>query len=407
MPNNKWDDDHIEDLLRDFPTIRDHRTKEEVQSRLATKEPVQTQPKRWLPYLVAALAFITISFLVASILTQSGRDSASFFSTSHDEAAEESEAESAATGADNNAIEPAEEEAASEGGSGSEESAEAFIVENNESGRTAVYESDEEGFTPFSIGLTENAVVIPVTFLIPDEQIAEDFPDGSPNSVDLYNEYASEIDEQAIGFTEYHPYLGTLSMEGDTVKHVLPSDHQYDQASASTQVYIASLKETFKDAERIMIVNEDGTPVDFSQVGPMEPVEVQEENLVYYAYTTGAGETYLVPAHGMPEPTVTEAIEALKTSPSDLHQGTIPEDSEFKVTESDDLVTVEFSTVFDFDSLDKPEADRMLDSLALTAKSFGKKVQLNNTKQDNWAGFDLTKPLPEPVAPNEAAWKTK
>lgn len=407
MPNNKWDDDHIEDLLRDFPTIRDHRTKEEVQSRLAAKAPVQTQPKRWLPYLVAALAFITVSFLIASILTQSGRDSASLFGSSHDEAAEESSAEGGATSsADDNAAQPAEEEAESEAG-GSEESAEAFVIENNESGRTAVYENDQEGFTPFTIGLTENALVIPVTFLIPDEQIAEDFPNGTPNSVDLYNQYAGEIDEQAIGFTDYHPYLGTLSMEGDTVKHVLPSDHQYDQASASTQVYIASMKETFKDAKQIQIVNEDGTPMEFSQVGTMEPIDVQEKNLVYYAYTTEIGETYLVPGHNMPESSAGDAIEALKDSPSDLHQGTIPEDSEFTVTESDDLVTVEFSTVFDFDALDKPEADRMLDSLALTAKSFGKNVQLNNTKQDNWGGFDLTEPLPEPVAPNEAPWKTK
>lgn len=402
MPNNKWDDDHIENLLRDFPTIRDHRTKEEVQSRLVEKEPVQAQPKRWLPYLVAALAFITISFLVASILDQNGRDSALFEMNSNDEAGEGAEATTATEGGME-----AQEEAASESEGGTEESAESFVVENAEAGRTAVYESDQEGFTPFSIGLTENALVIPVTFLIPDEQIAEDFPGETPKSVDLYNKYASEIDEQAIGFTDYHPYLGKLSMEGDTVTHVLPSDHQYDMSSASIQVYIASLKETFKDAKKIVVVNEDGTPVEFDQVGPMEPVDVQEKNLVYYAYTNEVGETYLVPSHGMPQASATKAIEALKTSPSDLHQGTIPEDSEFTVTESGDLVTVEFSTEFDFESLEGPNADRLLDSLALTAKSFGKKVQLNNTKQDNWAGFDLSQPLPEPVAPNEAAWKSK
>lgn len=401
MPNNKWDDEHIENLLRDFPTIKDHRTKEEVQRRFEKKAPLQSQPKRWLPYLVAALAFITISFLVASILDQNSRDSA-LFSTSSDEAAEGSDAEStAATDAGGEA--PAEE---SEGGS--EESSEnAFTINNQESARTAVYAGDEEGFTPFSIGLTENALVIPVTFLIPDQQIAEDFPDTTPTSVDLYNKYASEIDEQSIGFTDYHPYLGTLSMEGDTVKHVLPSDHQYDQASASIEVYIASLKETFRDAKTIVVENGDGTPVEFSQVGPLEPIDAQEGNLAYYAHTTEAGETYLVPAYGMPQASAKEAIEALQSSPSDLHVGTIPEDSEITVTEADELVTVQFTTEFDLESLDGPAADRLLDSLALTAKSFGKRVQVDNTKQDQWAGFDLSEPLPEPVAPNEAQWKSK
>jgi hypothetical protein len=398
MPNNKWDDEHIENLLRDFPKIKDYRAKEEVQSRLEKKQPVQSQPKRWLPYLVAVLAFITISFLVASILDQNSRDGALFGAVS------EESAESTAASDSEGGAQPEEE---SEGEGGSAESANSFTIENQEAGRTAVYESDKKGFTPFSIGLTENALVIPVTFLIPDQQIAEDFPGKTPTSVDLYNKYASEIDEQAIGFTDYHPYLGTLSMEGDTVKHVLPSGHQYDQASASIEVYIASLKETFKDAKRIRVENEDGSPVEFSQVGPLEPIDVQEGNLVYYAHTTESGETYLVPGHGMPEASASEAIQALKTSPSDLHQGTIPEDSEITVTESGDLVTVDFTTEFDLEALDGPSADRLLDSLALTAKSFGKKVQLNNTKQGEWAGFDLSEPLPEPIAPNEAQWKSK
>jgi hypothetical protein len=319
-------------------------------------------------------------------------------------AVSEESAESTAASDSEGGAQPEEE---SEGEGGSAESANSFTIENQEAGRTAVYESDKEGFTPFSIGLTENALVIPVTFLIPDQQIAEDFPGKTPTSVDLYNKYASEIDEQAIGFTDYHPYLGTLSMEGDTVKHVLPSGHQYDQASASIEVYIASLKETFKDAKRIRVENEDGSPVEFSQVGPLEPIDVQEGNLVYYAHTTESGETYLVPGHGMPEASASEAIQALKTSPSDLHQGTIPEDSEITVTESGDLVTVDFTTEFDLEALDGPSADRLLDSLALTAKSFGKKVQLNNTKQGEWAGFDLSEPLPEPIAPNEAQWKSK
>src|SRR5699024_12589855 len=76
MPNNKWTDDSIEDLLKDFPAIKDHRPKEEVYNRLVQKEKSPKRPKKWLPLLAAALAFITIGILVAAIINQNGIDSA-------------------------------------------------------------------------------------------------------------------------------------------------------------------------------------------------------------------------------------------------------------------------------------------------------------------------------------------
>ena len=45
---------------------------------------------------------------------------------------------------------------------------------------------------PFHIGLVEAANVIPLTFLIPESLVQSDFPEGNPNSIDLYNKYASE-----------------------------------------------------------------------------------------------------------------------------------------------------------------------------------------------------------------------
>lgn len=411
MPNNRWDDDHIENLLRDFPTIRDDRTKEEVYSRLDKKAVVKKQPKRWLPLLVAALAFITIGFLVASILNQNGIDSAFTLNEQNTESTAD-EAQEASTEEAESADSPKEESSDSAGSDGqepaaSEESATTYQDDNPQSARTAVYEEELEGFTLFTIGLTENAMVIPVGFLIPDAQIASDFGNTTPNSVELYNKYASQIDEKAIGFNEYHPYLGQLSMEGRTVKHLLPADHQYDLASASYEVYIASLQETFTDADEILIQNEDGTPANFDQIGPMEPVKPAVENVAYYAHTTDGGETYLVPGYNMPHATAKEAVEALKSAPSDLHQNTIPETIDYTVTETDTSVTIEFAAEFDFGSLEEAEGARMLESLALTAKAFDKTVQLENTKQQEWSGLDLSRPLPEPVAPNGAAWKVK
>ncbi len=403
MPNNKWDDDHIENLLRDFPTIRDNRTKEEVYSRLDKKKVAKKRPKPWLPLLVAALAFVTIGFLVASVLNQNGIDSAFTFGEGNSADKEQD--------ADTSIMEKGTSEPGNSGSNESgamEESAPANVQDDStQATRTALYEEETDGYTVFTIGLTENAMVIPVGFLIPNARIAEDFENTVPNSVDLYTQYANEIDERGMGFDEYHPYAGRLSKDGNTVKHILPADHQYDLASASYNVYIASLRETFTDADSIVIQKEDGTAANFNQVGPLSPLKPAVENVAYYAYVTASGETFLVPGYNMPHESAIEAFEALKSSPSDLLQNTIPEAVDYTISETESLVTVQFTSQFDLGSLEEVEGVRMLESLALTAKAFGKNVQVDNTEQLEWNGFDLSQPLPTPVAPNSSPWQVK
>lgn len=398
MPHDNWDDEHIENLLRDFPAIRDDRPKEEVYRRLAQKEPVRKRQKQWLPLLVAALAFITIGILVASILNQNGMDSA------HNEQSTENGADqSAASTADSAEDRTLQEENAATG------DAETSIMESEDAGaaRISIYDEDLEGHTLFTIGVTENAFVIPLSFLIPDAQIMEDFGKENPNTVELYNQYASQIDEQALGFDEYHPYVGRIAMGPEGAEHTLPSDHQYDLASASIGVYTSTLQETFRDAGQVAILNEDGSPVEFNGMGPMEPVVTDVKNVAFYAFTTAAGETYLAPGYGMPFETATEAFQAMKDSPNDFQKSTLPKDIAFSVTETDELVQIEFQSPFDFSSMEEMDAQRMIESFAMTAKSYGKLVQLANTEQPQWLGYDFTMPLKTPVATNNTPWTTE
>lgn len=406
MPNDKWDDDHIENLLRDFPTIRDNRTKEEVSRRLDKKTVVKKRPTPWLPLLVAALAFITISFLAASVLNQNGIDNAFMFGEESGEQSADKAQDAASSTMEEGAVE-GDTGGSDENGAMEESAPATFPDEEPQSARTALYEEEMAGFTLFTIGLTENAMVIPMGFLIPDAQITADFGDVVPNSVDLYNQYAGQIDEPGMGFNEYHPYLGRLSSDGGTVKHVLPVDHQYDLASASYNVYMASLRETFADADSIVVQNEDGTPADFNQIGPVAPFTPAIENLAYYAYATARGETFLVPGYNMPHATAKEAFEALHSAPSDLLQNTIPETVDYTVVETESIVTIQFAAPFDFDAIEEAEGVRMLESLALTAKAFGKEAQLENTMQSEWNGFELSRPLPTPIVPNATAWRVK
>ncbi|MGI2327089.1 GerMN domain-containing protein [Planococcus sp. YIM B11945] len=394
MSNNKWDEEYIEQLLGDFPSIKDERSKEEVYSRLAKKAPVKKRPKNWLPLLVAALAFITVGILVASIVSQNGINSA----VQEEQSSADKSAESV--------IVPKEESGEADKSAGSENSSsDSFsAMAGPEQMRTALYKEDLNGATVFSIGLTENAFVVPVSFLVPSEQIARDFGKDVPDSVALYNHYAGKLDEQALGFDDYHPYAGTIARENDAVAHRLPDDHPYDQASASISVYESSIQETFQDAEEVAVLNEDGSQAEFDQIGPMEPIKTDMAKVAYFAYTASSGATYLVPSYGMPYETAKEAIEALTTSPSDFHHATIAEGTGFAVTETDAVLELAFSEPFDFESQDLAEATRMVESIALTAQSFGKQVQLKNTVQEQWNGFDFTQPIPAPAEPNRLEW---
>ncbi|WKA53386.1 GerMN domain-containing protein [Planococcus shixiaomingii] len=405
MSNNKWDEEYIESLLGDFPAIQDERPKEEIYQRLAKKSPTQKRQRNWLPLLVAALAFITVGILIASILSQNGINSASQQESSKqsaESAATSKEADSDASGG--SAAESNEESQESQK---NEESADFSIMQTPDINRTAVYDSDLTEATLFTIGMTENAYVIPISFLIPNEQLERDFENGTPNSVDLYNKYAPNLDEQALGFDDYHPYLGTISKTDQGAAHMLPNDHKYDEASASIGVYIASIQETFKDVEEVAVLNEDGTPAEFGQVGPMEPIKTGAENVAYHAFTTASEATYLIPSYGMPFGSAAEAVEALAASPSDFQQATIPEGTNFSVTETDELVAVEFTEPFDLEALDPIAASRMVESLALTTQSFGKQVQLNNMAQEQWNEFDFTQPIAAPLAPNKLEWPLK
>ncbi|QHJ71108.1 hypothetical protein [Planococcus halotolerans] len=408
MPNNKWDDENIESLLKDFPTIKDERPKEEVYKRLQKTQKPQKKSKHWIPYLVAALAFITFGVLLASMLGQSSNESAYDMSGSEGEGAEESTTESGDAGSaaveDNGGGESESESAATESSEAEDagEGSDAFsATENNvEMAENSLYEDQLDGMSLFTVGLTENAIVVPVSFVVWHDRLLEDFGTLEVDAVDLYNRYAPEIDEEALGFDEYHPYAGTIEKTAEGLVHRLPENHNYDLASASMTVYFNSLAATFKDAEGIAVVDEAGKAADFDQVGPVEPLEPGNLNLAYYTYDNANGSSYLVPGFNMPHESAAEALEAMKSTPNDLYSTVIPAGVEYSVSETDQMVTVEFNEPADFDSYGYQEAINMIEGMVLAADSFGKELMLENTADENWGNFDFTAPLPVPAGIN-------
>ena len=82
--------------------------------------------------------------------------------------------------------------------------------------------------------------------------------------------------KRALGFNDYHPYKGTLSVDGDVLVQTLPSGHGYDIGSGAMETHVGTLQDTFYGFKEVRFENEDGTPVEFDQVG--EPSTADEIN---------------------------------------------------------------------------------------------------------------------------------
>lgn len=377
MPNNKWSDEDIESLLRDFPTIKDKRPKAEVHRQLKHSYPLEKQRRRWFPLLVAIVAFLSISVVVVSLLQQNG------MSSSGQPANDQAEQSIMTT-------EDSGPEDRQTGGSAPSEADEL---------RTAVYEEDVQGTQLFRIGLARQAYVVPVSFLVAEEQ--------SGDSLALYAQFAEQIDETQLGFDEYHPYQGYFEQDDAKIKHLLPDDHTYDQGSASELLYLASLEETFRDQDEIRVLDEQGDMAEFSHLGTVEPINPGEQGQSFYLLAAATEDLYLAPAYGLSEADAHSALLALQQAPNDDYRSPVPGQLSYTIEENGDVLTVVFDQPLDLLTLDEVAAMQMIESMALTAKSYGVSLQFSNIVQKEWGGFDFTEKLELPIAPNRIDWMEK
>ncbi|MFC7685160.1 hypothetical protein [Ureibacillus sp. GCM10028918] len=416
MNHDKWEDGKIEDLLGKVPKIHDQRSKEDVFKRLKedglfdeeplrtntntntntnTQKPKQRKKLTWVPIAVSIAAVLLLAILVPSFMNlPSSSDSAE---------------ESAVTSESSDMSGMQKEMKITE--STTEESAMSMM--NTEGGdlRTAAYPEEIEGKTVFKLGLASDAAdSLPITVLIPDDIIQKDFGNVTPTGVELYNRYAPLFNESAIGFTEYHPYAGTITELGDGVIHTLPHDQQYDMASGTLTTYFASLIDTFSYSyDEVALLNEEGSAFVFSEVGePSTPIALNSETTQYnyFRHTQSDGTTYLAPNFREAFSAVDEAIIAMKEETNDIYKSVILPGIDYEVTVENQLVTVRFTEEVDLDSFDGVQAMQMIEGILLTAASFDMNVQFENVVQTEWQGFDFSTVLPKPIGANEISYWT-
>lgn len=393
MNHEHWDEDRIEELLKNVPKIHDVRSKEEVFERLKRdgvfdEEPPKNSPiikkkTKMMPWLIAACAALFAAVLIPSLTNNSMEEQAILNSEQDDSSGDQQEMETFALPNDM-------------------EEKENFAPMSTSDAdiKTAVYPEQLEGNTLFKIGLaSDEAESIPVTILIPNEKIVEDFGKDNPTQVELYNEYAPQLNEKLLGFNEYHPYVGEITESEGKVIHKLPNNHPYDEDAAT---YYATLTDTFTDYREMEIVDENSEPVILENIGEKYTLLTEKSKQhSYFKYVQNDGSEFLAPNFRETYSTVEEAMEALKASTNDIYKSVILPNADYSVSVNHDVVIITFKNRLDLFEYNQVEAMQMIEAMLLTAAGFNKSVQFENIVQTEWEGFDFTKPLPIPVGPNE------
>lgn len=421
MSNNKWSEQKIDQLLSQVPKLQDTRSKDEVLKQLQQDsrftEYTQKKQKRWIPSVVAVAALITLTLLGATLINQPNNElNSAFDSSSKSESSTEmdreisEESKTSITAKEEATVESAEgsvtfkstsEKASSETEMATSEAPVQSIL-------TSAYLSDVENHTVFKIGLvSQDALVVPVTFLIPNDQIQQDFGNQTPNTLQLYEQYAGVINEEDLGFVDYHPLKGTFEIDQDQLVHRLPKEHDYDLSSAALYVYDLSLQFTFEGFTEINHQNEDGSQAEFDQVGQKPPTVLTNGlyKTAVYPYTDPNGQVYMVPSLNEHFNSVLDALDALKTSPNDFFANVIPRSVNYTVEEIQGVSHIKFSEPLELNSLSQEQIAQMIESFILTGATFDVQIQLDNIIEEQWNGINLTQPLEKPVGLNKYRWQ--
>lgn len=370
MTKKNYTDHDIEQLLQEMPKLNDHRSKNDVFNQLKQHtEPPRKKSRPWLPAVISVAALFVMVLFVQSLLGTMSNDE------NHMEMSEGA-ADRAMSGSEESAEMDIEE---------AEESDSSMLSMNEPTSSRLLLSSDPilETHTVLPFAMDYNAYAVPVTLLIPNDRIEADFGTQEVSNLDLYFAYAPLLDEEALGFSDYHPLVGSYEGTEQGLQITLPDDHPYDMASATMGVYMYTLKDVFgNEFDQAYLWNEAGEPLEWDQVGPLtEPIELAQGNYAYNITQNTLGESFLVPYSRVDYPTFEAALEELTSPEYNVVDPAIPSTIEFEVEETDTQVTVTFAERLTAESLAGYPLQLFIESMLATSAEMNKQLILENWDQ--------------------------
>ncbi|MBS4173316.1 hypothetical protein [Bacillus sp. FJAT-49736] len=385
MANRPFDENQIEELLQSMPKINDNRKSDEIYRSVHLKlDKQQKNKKLFLIPALSVLAAAILFVLVTPLFLHEGQQQSKSMNMSRGQDIAHKSASKVAGKADK-----ADKAEKSEKVNLFTESAKDQIS------KTAVYPEDLAGKSVFTYSIfTEDAVVVPVSILANKDKA---------DWAEQYKENVSAITKTLPMAENFLPSNVEMKYNAAEKKiHVIIPKTSLPSISEQVQLNfdrIVQYSFVYQDINKVDITDENGNQIELGQIGKVKENFIinKTPRNAFYLYKSSNGDEYLLPTDET-FPNLQAALKAMKIKPDDFHQPVMNMDLNVKETTSEQA-TIEFTNKIQLEEEKNPM--QMLEAILLTAKNFGYQyVQFENIEPLQWDGFDLSKPVEVPIAPN-------
>lgn len=381
MNHNDDRDKHLIEQLNQLPKIEDKRSKEEIYQRISSAQHTKKSQKIF-PVLGLVTAVAILFFMIAPSIMDRNQQEMSDKSVNdvkqfNQESKEESglglEGEEQGMAGQGNILEKQDSSTVNS----------SLVVNETESSDQLVYAAVAE---------KQMQYIIPLTFIVPDSSVNE-----------AYNQLDQLIatTNQDNGIYLFRDIKYQFDEGNNQVSLNLPNGFSLGNGTATAGMFQRMLAVMFQpyQIERVKFTgNLDN--VDFGEMGRVKEMSIKETKTFSYKLYDQAAQKRLIQVPNEEHETIVDAINKLKTSEESYHvKRTIPKDMQLSIHSNDQSLRLEFRN--DSSLTNNEEGITMIESILMTAKSYGYvEVQFENASIERVGEYDLTKPIPVPVAAN-------
>ncbi|MGX1263908.1 hypothetical protein RKD55_001712 [Rossellomorea marisflavi] len=367
MKQSDWNDRDIEKLVKKLPKIKDGRKPESIYASIREQGEKQRlrKGKKIIPGLVTVAAILIFTLLSPALLQQS----------------------------------PVEESRSDQGASTMNESndLQADKAVTGKENRLSLYENMVEDAVVYTFGLVSpEGVPVPVS-------VTKHLSDGD-EWLDGYTQLAKLIPEEELGMEEFVPLEGTVSKGyGDDLNFTLNENQAYTGNSTMEYAFYYSLYYSFQGRgfDQLHLKDKDGNDPQFTGYGVLKKIELPKNaKQAFFLYSPNGLDHFLVPDNLKYED-LDSAVTSMNEAGSEFYESAIPEGLNVRVVEKGAYPTISFMNEVHLENMEEKEALELIESLLLTARSFGyKQVMFENISEEEWGGFTFDAPIETPIAPN-------
>ncbi|MCV9888309.1 hypothetical protein [Metabacillus halosaccharovorans] len=389
MKKREWNEEQLQQLLQQLPSVRDKQSKKELYQNIYYKNQNKKKRQIWVAPTVATIAVLFILALTSPLLYQS------ITSTNEENAMDmASTSSSGSTKAENK--------------SGQEiQMAESSLAEDrdNENVENSRKEIEQETFVTdadnseniITVGLTDESLqnIIPVSF---KEEAGKEELD----QIETFNpdKFAEKLGPLRIALTN----TDLEEENNDEIIINYKSDNGSITGSGSEVAYKESIIETFRwlGYKKANLFTNGVEGIEFSNYGQEEELEITEtRNKAYLVYQYDESKAKLLVPSPESLPTIEEAIDIMKKGidEQELKPSIQEHIGEIIIKEDGERLEIDFTQNANVEN--NEESIIMLESILLTAKDFGyETVQFKGTKEKEIGLMDVSRPLEVPFSPN-------